>query len=134
MDDTQNTQAPAPEAAQNGQQAPGEATGTTTVDLTHTDLAAGEQKPADEPTATEAAAQIEAQKPTDAELGAAIVEAESNQTAATSAAPAFGTLAALTGVVSKLESEFESEFRKGETSFKNWYRSVVAELKAHVKL
>lgn len=44
------------------------------------------------------------------------------------------TAAAATGVLSRLESDVEKELAKGETSFKNWFKSAVAELKEHLKV
>ena len=118
-DDTQQSPNPA-EAAQ-----PATSEGTTTLDLTHVDA------PQDEA------------KPTDAEAGAAIVEAEQAAAAIAPVAPevqaANAALAAVQaagahGVLSKLESELMAEYQKGQSSFLAWLHSIIAELKAHLKV
>ena len=87
-------------------------------------------KPADEPAKT--------QNSTAAELSAALVDAENAAHEAAKAveteALPLGSKLAVQGVLSKLESEFETEWSKGTTSFKNWYHAILAELKAHLKL
>lgn len=147
MDDTQTQAADASQGQQEANQTDANGAGTTTLDLTKSDVGSTNEASSSGSVPQngqfDAAIQAEAvaagsAPQTDAEKGAAIVESEQERAAAVAAATAVPipahTAAAATGVLSKLESEFEAEFAKGASSFRTWWTAIVGELKEHLKV
>jgi hypothetical protein len=116
-----NDETQAPQNGTEGDPAPTEAQGTTTLDLTAADAAQGAGLPVNE---VAAEAVNEAVSLTHTESGVV-----TNLSPTATAVPA-----GVHGVVSKLESELHGEFAKGQTSFLTWMGSIIAEFKAHLKM